>query len=126
MLQSYRVSASDYLNLLKLNKNDQYVSNLVTVPTNFMLQHEAVVVLIKAQEIELAFKMCQSLIGEFEPGCGLWKSDSFWADELNDYNFNVVGTMLLAETGLNKNTDTVLEALNKYTSFTLCMDHGHY
>lgn len=118
MLQSYKVSASDYLNLLKLNENDQYVSNLVTVPTNFMLRHEAVVVLIKAQEIEEAFKLCQSLIGEFEPGCGLWEGDSFWADELNDYNFNVIGTMLLAETDLNKNTDTLLEALNKYISLS--------
>lgn len=115
MLQSYKVSASDYLDLLRSNEEDHNVSNLVTVPTNFMLQHEAVVVLIKAQEIEEAFKLCQSLIGEFEPGCGLWKSDLFWADELNDYNFNVLGTMLLAETGLNKNTETVLEALNKYT-----------
>lgn len=117
-MQSYKVSASDYLNLLKLNNDDQYVSNLVTVPTSFMLQHEAVVVLIKAKEIEEAFKLCQSLVEEFEPGCGLWKSDSFWADELNDYNCNVLGTVLLAETGLNKNPETVLEALNKYTSIT--------
>lgn len=79
----------------------------------FMLKHEAVVALLKAREPEEAFKLCQSLIEEFVPGYCMWKSDSFWADELNDYNFNVVGTMLLAETGFNKNTDFVLEALNK-------------
>lgn len=78
-----------------------------------MLQHEAAVALLKANEPEEAFKLCQSLVDEFEPGCGLWKSDLFWADELNDYGLNIVGTMLLAEASLNKNTDVVLEALNK-------------
>lgn len=78
-----------------------------------MLKHEAAVVLLKAHETEETFKLCQSLIEDFVPGCGLWKSDSFWADELNDYNYNVVGTMLLAETCCSKNTDIILEALNK-------------
>jgi len=96
-----------------LDEVDQYVSDLVTVPPMFMLKHEAAVALLKARKPEEAFKLCQSLIEEYEPGYSMWKSGSFWADELNDYNFNVVGTMLLAETGFNKNTDIVLEALNK-------------
>lgn len=78
-----------------------------------MLGHEAAVALIKAHQMDEAFSLCQSLIGEFEPGCGMWESDSFWANELNGYTFNVVGTMLLAETGFSKNIDIVLEALNK-------------
>lgn len=98
---------------MRLNESEHYVSDLVTIPSTFMLTHETVVVLIKAHEIEEAFKLCRSLIENFEPGCGLWKSDSFWADELNSYNFNVVGTILLAETCYNKYTDIVLEALNK-------------
>lgn len=78
-----------------------------------MLRHEAAIALLKAHEMDEAFKLCQSLIEEFEPGCGMWESDSFWANELNDYNFNIVGTLLLAETGLNNNINIVLEALNK-------------
>lgn len=78
-----------------------------------MLGHEAAVALIKAHKMDEAFNLCQSLVREFEPGCGMWESDSFWANELNGYNFNVVGTMLLAETGFNKNFDIVLEALNR-------------
>lgn len=81
-----------------------------------MLQHEAAVTLLKAHETEEAFKLCRSLIEEFEPGCGMWKSESFWANELNDYNFNVIGTMLLAEIG-HKNTNIVLESLNKYNFY---------
>lgn len=110
---SYNLAASTYLSLLKLNEVDQYVSDLITIPSMFMLKHEAAVALLKAHKPEEAFKLCKSLIEEYEPGYSMWKSDSFWADELNDYNFNVVGTMLLAETGFNKNTDIVLEALNK-------------
>lgn len=78
-----------------------------------MLKHEAAVALLKAHEMDKAFKMCQSLIEEYEPGCNMWESDSFWADELNNYNFNVVGAMLLTESSINKNADLVLEALNK-------------
>lgn len=78
-----------------------------------MLKHEAAIAFLKAHEMEQAFKLCQSLIEEFEPGCDMWKSNLFWADELNQYNFNVVGTMLLAESGFNSNTDLVLEMLNK-------------
>lgn len=96
-----------------MNEPEQYVSDLVTVPTVFMLKHETIVALLKAHEMEEAFKLCQTVIEEFEPGCIMWKSDSFWASELNNYDFNVVGAMLLAETGFNKNTDVVLEALNK-------------
>lgn len=96
-----------------MDEVDQYVSNLVVIPPMFMLKHEAAVALLKARKSEEAFKLCQSLVEEYEPGYNMWKSGSFWADELNDYNFNVVGTMLLAETGFNKNTDIVLEALNK-------------
>lgn len=81
-----------------------------------MLKHEAAIALIKAHEMEEAYQLCQSLIEEFEPRCDMWKSDSFWANELNEYNFNVVGTMLLAESGFNYNTDLVLEMLNKYIS----------
>ncbi|VVC24188.1 Hypothetical protein CINCED_3A000914 [Cinara cedri] len=110
---SYKLAGSAYLSLLKSNESEQNVSDLVTIPSTFMLRHEAAVALLKAREMDEAFKLCQSLIGEFEPGCGMWESDSFWANELNDYNFNVIGTMLLAETGLNKNTNIVLEALNK-------------
>jgi len=98
---------------LELNEVDQYISDLVTMPPMFMLKHEAAIALIKAHKLEESFKLCQALIEEYEPGYGMRKSDSFWADELNSYNFNVVGTMLLAETGFNKNTDIVLEALNK-------------
>jgi len=83
------------------------------IPSTFMLKHEAAVVLLKAHEMEEAFKLCRSSIEDFIPRYGLWKSDEFWADELNDYDFNVVGTMLLAETSFNKNADFVLEALNK-------------
>lgn len=86
---------------------------MVTVPTTFMLKHETIVALLKAREMDEAFKLCQIVIEEFEPGCNMWKSGSFWASELNDYDFNVIGAMLLAETGFNKNTDVVLEALNK-------------
>ncbi|XP_022173475.1 uncharacterized protein LOC111035945 isoform X1 [Myzus persicae] len=110
---SYNLAASTYLSILNLDEVDQYVSDLVTIPPMFMLKHEAAVALLKARKPEEAFKLCQSLIEEYEPGYGMWKSGSFWADELNGYNFNVVGTMLLAETGFNKNTDMVLEALNK-------------
>lgn len=71
-----------------------------------------------------AFELCQSLIEGLEPGCGVWKSDSYWAEELNSYNFNVVGAMLLAETGFN--SDIVLEALNRqvyifYFTFINCL-----
>ncbi|XP_027852543.2 uncharacterized protein LOC114131500 isoform X2 [Aphis gossypii] len=110
---NYKLSASTYLSLLELNEVDQYISDLVTMPPMFMLKHEAAIALIKAHKLEESFKLCQALVEEYEPGYGMWKSDSFWADELNSYNFNVVGTMLLAETGFNKNTDIVLEALNK-------------
>jgi len=84
-----------------------------------MLRHEAVVVLLKAHEMEEAFNLCHSLIEEFEPECGMWNGDLFWANELNSYKCNVVATMLLAETGVNKNTDKVLEALNKYDFYIL-------
>lgn len=87
------------------------MSNLVIIPSTFMLKHEAAISFLKARGMEEAFKLCQSLIEEFEPGCGMWKEDSFWIDELNNYNFNVVGTMLMAETGFN--TEIILEALNK-------------
>lgn len=103
---------------MKLNETDQYVSDLVTIPSIFMLKHEAAVALLKAHEMKEASELCQSLIKEFEPGFGLWKSDSFWANELNDYNFNIVGSLLLAEAGLDKNTEIVLAALNKYIFFT--------
>lgn len=89
------------------------MSDLVTIPSIFMLKHEAAVTFLKAREMKEASKLCQSLIEEFEPGFGMWESDSFWANELNDYNFNVVGSLLLAETGFDQNTDIVLEALNK-------------
>lgn len=108
---------------MRLNEFEQYVSDLVTIPSNFMLKHEAAVVLIKAHETEETFKLCKSLIEDFEPGCGLWKSDSFWANELNDYNYNIVGSMLLAETCCSTNSDIVLEALNKYIYITqYCVD----
>ncbi|XP_025198606.1 uncharacterized protein LOC112596938 [Melanaphis sacchari] len=110
---NYKLAASTYLSLLELNEVDQYISDLVVIPPMFMLKHEAAVALLKAHKPEESFKLCQTLVEEYEPGCDMWKSDSFWADELNDYNFNVIGTMLLAETCLNKNTDIVLEALNK-------------
>lgn len=101
------------MNLLKLSEFEQCISDLVQIPSNFMLQHEAVVALLKANEMEEAFKLCQLLINNFEPGCNMWKSDSFWANELNSYSFNVIGAMLMAETALNRNTDTVLEVLTK-------------
>lgn len=98
---------------MKLSEFEQCVSDLVQIPSNFMLQHEAVVALIKANEMEEAFKLCKSLISDFESGCNMWKSDLFWANELNSYSFNVIGAMLMAETALNRNTDTVLEVLTK-------------
>lgn len=101
------------MNLLKLNEFDQYTSDLVTIPSIFMLKNETVVAFLKAREMKDAFELCQSLIKEFEPGFDMWKSDSFWANELNNYNFNVVGSLLLAETGFEHNTEIVLEALNK-------------
>jgi hypothetical protein len=61
----------------------------------------------KSSRNRRTFNLCQFFIEEFEAGCSLWKSDSFWVDEIIDYNSNVVGTMLLAEVGLNKNIDTV-------------------
>lgn len=82
-----------------------------------MLQHETAVTLLKAHEVGEAFKLCRLLIDDFEPGCGMWKSDSFWANELNDYNCNVIATMLLAEIGVHKNPDIVLESLNKYNFY---------
>lgn len=114
-LQNYKLAASAYLNLIKSNEVEQYVSDLVTIPSTFMLKHEAAVALLKAKELEEAFKLCRSLIEDFVPDCGLWKGDSFWVIELNNYSFNVIGTMLLAETGFGfiENVDFVLEALNK-------------
>lgn len=89
------------------------MSNLVTIPSIFILKHEAAVTFLKAREMKEASKLCQSLIEEFEPGFDMWESDSFWANELNNYNFNVIGSLLLAETGFDQSTEIVLEALNK-------------
>jgi len=113
ILQHYKLAASAYINLLNANDVKESVSNLVIIPSTFMVKHEAAVALLKAHKMEEAFKLCQSSVEDFVPRCGLWESDSYWANELNNYDFNVVGTMLLAETGLSKNDDFVLEALNK-------------
>ncbi|XP_050441484.1 uncharacterized protein LOC126846251 [Adelges cooleyi] len=113
-LSKYKLAILDFENLIKLDAaNDAYQSELVPMPSNFMLRCEAAVAFLKAHEMSKAFTLCHSLIEEYDCGFGMWKSDSFWANELNSYDFNVVGALLLAETGIFQESDTILNALNK-------------
>ncbi|XP_050523834.1 uncharacterized protein LOC126895701 isoform X2 [Daktulosphaira vitifoliae] len=113
-LGKYKLAAIDFETLI--NSNDvfnEHESKLIPIPSNFMLKNEAVIIFLKAHEMNKAFTVGQNLIEEYDYGCDMWISNLFWANELNSYNYNVIGSLLLAETGFIQHSDIILGALNK-------------